>query len=203
MNFWYFFVSGLSRLIAKVWLRYKVEGVPLEDLPQDGPLIIAPTHASYLEPTLVASVFLPRTLDFFASSHLFKRFFPGRFLYWLRTHPLVRGDARQALKNALLLLKEGKTIVLFPEGTRSKNGRLGELKKGVALLSEKAHCPVVPIVMSGTFEAWPPHKKWPCLVPKKPIVFRIGKPLPPCESNEHGYDEWMQKLKSAYIELGA
>lgn len=201
MNIYYTIVCAVTRVIGKFFFRMKVVGVPLKDLPQHGPLIIAPTHVSYLEPSLISGIFLPRELDFFASQHLFE----GRFLGWLlpkiRTHPLVRENGLQALRRALKLLKEKKTIVIFPEGTRSRTGDLGTIKKGVAMLSELGGAPVVPILVTGAFEAWPPNRKWPHLFPKKRVIFHVGHPIPPCPSDKAEQEKWLEQLREAYIVL--
>ena len=201
MDFFYTLVSGTMRLIGKVCFRVKVVGVPLKTLPQEGPLLIAPIHVSYLDPAFIAGIFLPRKLDFFASQHLFERPFLGRVLPLLRTHPLVRENGLQALRRALKFLKEKKTIVIFPEGTRSRTGKLGTIKKGVAMLSEMGKCQVVPIFITGAFEAWPPARKWPHFFPKQPVVFHVGEPIAPCPSEEAAKEKWLEDLREAYVAL--
>lgn len=201
MDICYTIVSTVTKWIGTIFFRMKVVGVSLKKLPQNGPLIIAPTHVSYLEPSFISGIFLPRKLDFFASQHLFERPILKTLLPLLRTHPLVRENGLQALRRALKLLKEEKTIVIFPEGTRSRNGELGTLKKGVAMLSAKAQCPVVPILVTGAFEAWPPNKKWPRLFPKKRVVFHVGHPIRPCPIEESEQEQWLLELKEAYVSL--
>ena len=200
MEFWYDSVTLFSKLLCKIWLRAEIRGIDPKLLPKTGPLIIAPMHVTYFDPSVVSSVLWPRRLDFFASQHLYQSRLMSFLLKRLRTHPLIRGNAMQALRQALRMLEEGKTIVIFPEGTRSRSGTIGTVKKGIAMLSEKAKCPVVPISLSGLYDVWPPHKKFPYFFPKKKVVIHIGEPLPPCQPGEDNYEEWLRCLQSSYVQ---
>ena len=201
MQLFYDIVCFMHKVIGKIWLRMEVKFVGVDELPYKGPLIIAPNHASYLDPPLIAALWWPKRLDFFASHHLYKGKILGWALRHLRTHPLVRESGIKALRQALRFLAEGKTIVIFPEGTRSRSGSVGGLKKGIAMLSCKGKCPVVPVFISGTYDVWPPGQKYPTLFSRKKIIFYVGKPLSSCPEVEEGYTEWLNQLKIAYDEL--
>jgi 1-acyl-sn-glycerol-3-phosphate acyltransferase len=201
MDLIYMIVCGFYKLIGKLWLRLEVKLVGIDELPSKGPLIIAPNHASYLDPTMLSGVWWPKKLDFFASNHLFKSHVIGWFLRHLRTHPLVRENGMQALRQALRILAQNKAIVIFPEGTRSRSGTMGALKKGIAMLSCKANCPVVPVFISGAYDVWPPERKFPRLFHKQKVYFYVGKPLPPCSEGEEGYSDWLTRLRTAYSDL--
>lgn len=199
MSIIYTVVCWGSWFLGKIWMRLHVVKTHPDLLPKTGPLIIAPTHVSYFDPPLIASVWWPHQLDFFASKHLFK----SRILKFVfdraYTHSVDRDTGIQGLRQALKLLGKKKTLVLFPEGTRSRNGKMGPLKKGISKLSEKAQCPVVPVVLSGLFELWPPGKKIPFFFPKKRVQILIGKPIAPCVEGEE--EAWMAELTQAYVEL--
>lgn len=201
MDLMYFFVCFVNRLIARVWLRLDIKLIGLKTLPSTGPLIIAPNHVSYLDPPLLGAAWLPRKLDFFASSHLYRSRLLGWFLRNVRTHPLVRENGLQALRQALKFLAQKKMIVLFPEGTRARNGRMGPLKKGIAMLSCKAEAPVIPVFISESYKVWPPGRKFPRLFHKTKVTMCVGAPLPPCPEGEEGYAVWLAQLKEAYVSL--
>ena len=201
MDFLYSFICITHRVLGKLLFRMKLKLVHLHELPYKGPLIIAPNHSSYLDPPFLAALWWPKKLDFFASQHLFQSKILKFIFQRTHVHPLNRGSGMQALRQALKLLSEGKTVVIFPEGTRTRDGSMGTLKKGIALLSEKAQCPVVPVFIKGAYEAWPPGKKLPYLFPKEPVTVYVGKPLSPCPEGAEEYNDWLIQLQSVYKEL--
>lgn len=201
MDVLYSFVCIANKVISRLWLHFEVKLIGMERLPPTGPLIIAPNHVSYLDPPLLSAAWWPLKLDFFASSHLYRPALLGWFLRNVRTHPLVRENGLQALRQALKFLSQNKMIVLFPEGTRSKSGRMGPLKKGIAMLSCKAKASVVPVFISGAYEVWPPGRKYPRLFHKTKVTMCVGAPLPPCPEEEEKYAEWLAQLKEAYAHL--
>ena len=137
----------------------RVEG--LNRLPRQGPVILAINHLSMLDPILVGAV-VPRVIHFMAKEELFR--YPG--LGWLlrRVHafPVRRGQAdREALATALQLLRAGEVVGIFPEGTRSADGRLLPLQSGTAFLALKSGATVVPVAIAGTQQAMPKGALWP------------------------------------------
>ena len=163
------------RVFFKLFYRVKVEYTcPLKDIPRG--VIIAPNHASYLDPPIVAASWR-RSLRFFAGSHLFKKPFLGFLLPRLQCYPVVRGKERTTIRQAIELLKGGHDIVVFPEGTRSKDGKLQTLKTGVSYISLMTGCPIIPCYIQGTYEAWPRGTKFPKLFRRSLIICRFGKPV--------------------------
>jgi 1-acyl-sn-glycerol-3-phosphate acyltransferase len=159
------------------WLfyRYKVEWE--FDPATVGTCIIAPNHASYLDPPLISASW-PAPLYFFAGSHLFKKRLLRALLSRLHTQPVVKGKELATVRSAAQLLKSGKSIVLFPEGTRSYDGQLQELRTGVALLSTLSGCPIIPCFIQGTQKAWPKEQHYPTLFGNT-TTCRFGKPIYP------------------------
>lgn len=127
-----------------------------------GAAIIAPNHVSYLDPQLVCGAW-PGRLHFFASDHLFKNRLFAWLLRGLQTHPIPKGKELATLRSALQLLREDKKVVLFPEGTRSPDGVLRQLRDGVAFLALQARCPIIPCYVHGAYDAWPRTRKCPVL----------------------------------------
>ena len=165
-------------LVYKLLYRHKVEW---EFDPKGllGAAIIAPNHVSYLDPQLVSGSW-PGDLHFFAGSHLFSRPVLGWLLRRMRCHSVRPGNELATIRMALQLLKEGKKVVVFPEGTRSDDGSLKPLRNGVAFLAEQSQAPIVPCYVGGSFEAWPRNRKWPRLHGGR-TVCRFGRPIWPTD----------------------
>ena len=121
-------------------------------MPKNGAVIVASNHVSYLDPVVVGCVFT-REINFLAKEELFKGKF-GKFLFSkLNAVPIKRGmKDRQALRQALNILKEGKVLGLFPEGTRSKTGELGEGLSGIGFFALRSEATVVPCVIVGPYK---------------------------------------------------
>ena len=132
-----------------------------ENVPMEGPLIVASNHASHLDPMIMGAAF-KRDLHFMARRTLFD--VPG--FCWLITQnqafPLNRdGDSRDALRAFGERLDMGNAVVMFPEGTRSPDGVLGEMKPGIGMLAVRNLAPVLPVYIWGSFQGWPRGRKYP------------------------------------------
>ncbi len=135
-----------------------------ENVPKTGPLIVACNHTSHLDPMILGAAF-DRELHFMARRTLFD--VPG-FAWLIRNNnafPLDRdgGDSRDALRAFGERLDRGFAVVMFPEGTRSHDGLVGEMKAGVGMLSVRNAAPVVPVYIWGSYTAWPRGQKYPRL----------------------------------------
>jgi 1-acyl-sn-glycerol-3-phosphate acyltransferase len=170
MGFSYWVAWSLARLIFATGFRWRVydrERVPLE-----GPVILAANHASFLDPPLVGAG-LPRAISYLARHNLFK--YPG--IGWLlrswNAVPVDRdGGGGAGLKAILNRLLAGGGIILFPEGTRSPDGKLRAPQSGIGLTVIKSKAPVVPVRVFGTHEAWGRHMKLPR---RRPVAVRYGQ----------------------------
>ena len=162
----------LCRAFAKVFFRFQVEGSQF--LPLKGGVLIASNHASYTDiPLLGCGV--KRRLYYLGRSNLF----PNRMLGWLLRSlgwiPLRPGRVdRKAFGDAVSLLKAGKSVVIFPEGSRTETGHLQEGKPGIGMIVAEARCPVLPVYLSGTFNVLPPGAKW---IRFHPVRVILGEPL--------------------------
>ena len=173
----YGFFYGLCRIAHQMFFRGEVAG--LENLPETGGYIVAANHASHLDPPIVGQ-FLPRQVSFFARKTLWK---PGVAAWWLTavgTIPVDRdgGTSLDAIRRVLAALASERVVIVFPEGTRSPNGRLQPPKPGVGLLACKARVPVVPARVFGSFEAF---GKDGTLRLGTPVTVVYGRPLMPEE----------------------
>lgn len=172
MKPFYRFILCLAWSVFRLFYRHKVFG--LEHY-YPGAGILAANHISYLDPPIVA-ISWPEEVHFLAKESLFKPFLFGNLIRALNSHP-VKGEVGDisVFKMMIQLLKEGKKIILFPEGLRSESGRLEPLKPGVGLLVSKANAAVIPTYIHGPYEIWNVHRKIPKLFGRTACVF--GRPI--------------------------
>jgi 1-acyl-sn-glycerol-3-phosphate acyltransferase len=131
----------------------------LENIPTEGPFIIASNHQSFLDPLFVG-VALRRPLCFMARDTLFKNWFFGPLITSVYAIPVRRGQADiTSIRKIIEKLKQGRGVCLFPEATRTADGRIAPLKGGFSLLCRRGNAPVIPVLIDGAFECWPRNKK--------------------------------------------
>jgi 1-acyl-sn-glycerol-3-phosphate acyltransferase len=155
----YWLVHFVCRVLAIVFFRLRAFG--RENIPAGG-AVLASNHQSYLDPAFV-SVMLNRPVYFLARKDLFEA---NRLFGWLirNVHAIPlerRGFDLAGLRRAIEVLQKGGLLVVFPEGTRTSNGEIGGIRKGVSLLAEKAKVPLVPTLVEGAYRAWPRRYKIP------------------------------------------
>jgi 1-acyl-sn-glycerol-3-phosphate acyltransferase len=139
--------------VSRVWFRLTVVGA--ERMPRQGPLIVAANHLSLLDPPLVGCA-SPRELDYMAKAELFRIPGLGELIRRVNAHPVDRtGTDSAALRLALRLLESGRAVLLFPEGTRGMEGRLGTARAGTGMLAALSGAPVVPVYLEGSGRAFP------------------------------------------------
>lgn len=142
----------VSRVVAQRLSRLETHGA--ENLPSGGALIMC-NHASYLDPVYLGSG-LDREVYYMARSTLF---LPGpidRLLHSVNAFPVHRGRPdRAALKYTLKLAHDGRLVLIFPEGTRSLDGQLGEAAAGASFLAYQAEVPVIPAYLHNMHRVWP------------------------------------------------
>jgi 1-acyl-sn-glycerol-3-phosphate acyltransferase len=168
----YYFSRWLLRILLRIFGGISVEG--LEKFPESGGVILAPNHISYLDPPAVG-LYIPRQVHFMAKEELFKVPLLGAWMHRVGAFPVKRGAPdRKAIKHALELLKQGKVVCIFPEGTRSENGELQDPELGIGLIALKSRVPVVPAFIKGTDKVLPRHAR--CLY-RHPIKIVYGEPM--------------------------
>jgi 1-acyl-sn-glycerol-3-phosphate acyltransferase len=176
---WYWIVKAILSPILHTLFRPKIEG--LENIPDEGPAILASNHLSFSDSIFLPLV-VPRRITFLAKSDYFTtRGLKGRlkagFFKGVGQLPVDRSGGRAsqaALETGKRVLAEGKLLGIYPEGTRSPDGRLYRGKTGVARMALEADVKVIPCAMVNTFDIQPPGKVLPRLLP---VRIRIGKPL--------------------------
>ncbi|MFJ4623359.1 lysophospholipid acyltransferase family protein [Streptomyces sp. NPDC088812] len=165
--------------LLRLLFRPRTEG--LEHVPASGAAIIAGNHLSFSDHFLMPAV-LKRRITFLAKAEYFtgpgiKGRLTAAFFRSVGQIPVDRSGkeaGQAAIREGLGVLRKDELLGIYPEGTRSHDGRLYKGKVGVAVMALKAGVPVVPCAMIGTFEAQPPGKKIPSF---RPVVIRFGEPL--------------------------
>jgi len=130
-----------------------------ENVPEKGAVMLVGNHQSYLDPVF-CGIYLKRPLYFLARDSLWKSRIFGRMISSVNTIPVKqeKGDL-SAMRKVISKLKEGWGVCLFPEGTRTSDGKITPFKPGFGLLCRRGGAAVVPVVIDGAFECWPRHKK--------------------------------------------
>jgi len=188
---WRFF--QLSYALFFGWRAFNRERVPLE-----GPVILASNHASFLDPPLVG-IPLQRPLNFLARDTLFRYFGIGALLRSWQAVPVDReGGGGAGLKAILDRLLAGGAILLFPEGTRTRDGKLQPGRSGVGLAVIKSNAPVVPVRVFGTYEAFGRHVRF---FRRHPIAVKYGHPLLFAELRAEAKNCSRPRLKEIYQQV--
>ncbi|MBM9613996.1 AMP-binding protein [Desulfobulbus rhabdoformis] len=177
-------IKNCSRLLLGCYFRFRTEG--REHIP-DSPCIITPNHQSFIDGLLVAAglknSLMQRTCFYAKAKHLQNRWL--RFVADRNNVVImdIHADVRQSIQKVATLLQNGKNVIIFPEGTRTRNGALGEFKKTFAILSKELNVPVVPVAIRGAFEALPSGSLLPKPFRKISVCFQ-----PPVFPEGHSYD---------------
>lgn len=144
----YRFLRIIGRAVLLLLRRWSVSGT--ENVPLRGGLVVAGNHTSYWDPVVLGCA-LSRQVYFMAKAELFRIPFLGTLITLLGAFPVHRsGRDAGAVKRALVLLKQGRVVGIFPEGTRSRTGELLPAHVGAAMLALHAKVPVLPVALQGT-----------------------------------------------------
>src|ERR1700722_5996477 len=190
---WRLFTVIVFRPLLHVLVRNKWEGQ--ENIPKSGPVIIAPNHMSYADWGTDSLFFYEagRYPTFLIKASAFKVPFIGKLLYGAGQIPVNRGaaDAAVALKQAEQALKEGGAVIIYPEGTATRDPDLWPMvaKTGVARVALASGAPVIPVARWGTQDVLPYGSKKPKLWPRQTVRTVAGKPV--------DLSEWTGKQTSA------
>ncbi|QRG69888.1 lysophospholipid acyltransferase family protein [Brevibacillus choshinensis] len=154
---------GFFRIIFSLVYRWQVIG--REHIPKEGPVILCANHISLWDPPLLGSG-IERMVHFMAKEELFRIPVIGFLITKFGAFPVKRGAGdRAAIRTTLKVLEEGKILGIFPEGTRSKTGEVGEGMPGVAMFALKSQAQVIPVAIIGPYRMF------------RPIKIVYGKPI--------------------------
>jgi 1-acyl-sn-glycerol-3-phosphate acyltransferase len=173
----------LARVLIRplFWLLFRPRVTGRENVPLSGPVILASNHLSFIDSIAIPTV-APRRVSYLAKAEYFtgtgvSGWLSRTLFSALGALPVEREThraAQAALDTALAVLKDGEAFGIYPEGTRSRDGKLARGKTGVAWLALTADCPVVPVAVAGTDKVQPPGARWPRL---HRISVTFGEPL--------------------------
>jgi cytidylate kinase len=172
------FGSMVLRWIARAIVRFRVEG-DLASLPKSGPMIMAANHASSADPVLIGAFLnqvLGRPLNWLGKRELIEFPLTGWAFRIAGIHPVDREAADlEAFRTAMRILEAGQTLAVFPEGTRSKDGALQQVREGVGMLALRSGAPVLPVAVVDSDILWPRGQ----LLPHygKRVTVRYGTPF--------------------------
>lgn len=159
----YTFAKNLVAIILYPLYRIKVIGK--DNIPASGPVIICSNHISNFDPPVVG-ITSSRDIHFMAKGELFEKPILGKLLPGIKAFPVKRGLAdRNALRKGLEILKQGETLGLFPEGTRSKTGEIGKPLAGVGFFALRSEASIVPCAITGAYK------------PFRRVTVIYGKPM--------------------------
>ena len=186
---WFRFARMLCRIFCKMFFHIRFVG--LENIPKRGAFVLVGNHQSFLDPVL-CGICIGRCLYFLARDTLFKGLF-GWLISSVNTIPVRRGEAdMSAIRTVISKLKEGSGVCLFPEATRTMDGKISQFKPGFGLLCRRGNAAVVPAVIDGAFECWPRHKK--IFSPGSEITVCYGKCIPADEIKKMSDEELAERL---------
>jgi 1-acyl-sn-glycerol-3-phosphate acyltransferase len=196
MTFAYLCGWRCFRAIFGTYFRWRVFNA--ERVPWTGPVILASNHASFIDPPLVGAG-IRRQISYLARDNIFHVPVVGAILRSWEVVPVDRdGGTGRGLKQILGRLEEGGAIILFPEGTRSRDGQLNPARSGIGLTVIKSSAPVVPARVFGTHEALGPHK----LIPRpRRLTVKYGQPLWFKEERAEAATCSKQRIKVIYQEV--
>ncbi|MGO8794988.1 MAG: AMP-binding protein [Candidatus Sulfotelmatobacter sp.] len=201
-TFWYV-VSRLAQVMALDRFDLHVSGI--EKLPKIGAFIISSNHQSYLDPLILAAILPPPVFEkVFAvgTSEIFGKGWMLRLAQTLRV-VVLDPDANliPAMRAGAFGLRQGRPLILYPEGERSIDGTPRIFKKGAAILSIHLQVPIVPVAIEGFYEAWPRNKPFQRF---NKLKMEFGNPImppPESEASEAAYEKLTADLKARVVEM--
>ncbi len=186
---WFWLARWMCRVFCMLFFRWRWYGI--ENIPKRGPFLVVSNHQSFLDPIFCGAP-PKRHLCFLARDTLFTHWFFGRVIASVNAIPVKRdrGDLT-AMKKVIGKLQEGRGVCLFPEGTRTSDGKILPFKAGLGLLCRRGNAAIVPVVIDGAFESWPRHRK--IFSPGGAIIVHYGKAITAQQAAAMG-DEKLAKL---------
>jgi len=180
-----------SKYLYKVYFRLSYNG--LQNIPK-GPCIIAPNHQSFFDGFIIASLLKRKTFSktyFYAKEKHLRQ----RWLKFLAQHNNIivvdlNNDLRLSIQKMAMALQNNRNIIIFPEGTRTKDGKIGQFKDTFAILSRELGVPVVPVAIDGAWHAFPAGSRFPR--PFRQITVSFLRPIHP---GKETYQDLSRKVR--------
>ncbi len=185
---WYGGWHTICQIVAVT--SFGIRSFGRENVPAKGGALLVSNHQSFLDP-MVVGLCLWRQVHYLARDSLFRRPAFAWLIRSVNAFPVKRHTTDfGAIKECLRRLKDQQLLLLFGEGTRSHDGRIAPLQPGMAMMARKAKVPLIPVVIDGTFEAWPRGRK---ICRLSTIRVMYGQPINPLQITARG-DKAASKL---------
>jgi 1-acyl-sn-glycerol-3-phosphate acyltransferase len=195
---WYETVAWVTAAGSILAFSSRFEGGA--NVPRQGPVLLLANHQCYLDPVFIGLA-TRRQLSFLARKSLWKSRALGWFINSLNAVPVDQeGVAKEGLKTVISLLERGRAVVIFPEGQRTLDGKMGPLMPGVHLIIKKTRPLIVPVGIAGAYDAWPRWRPYPIPAPlflpgaKGTVAVSIGKPFDSTHLAEMPRDQAIAEL---------
>jgi 1-acyl-sn-glycerol-3-phosphate acyltransferase len=196
VGFYWRFCRFFARWHAVLQFKARVLGV--RNVPVEGPIVLVCNHQSFMDPVL-ASMALPRESCYMARESLWGNRFFAWLIESLNAFPVKRNTADiGAIKESLRRLKNGMSLVVFPEGTRTPDGRIHPMLPGLAAIARKAAVPIVPTLIDGMYQAWPKDSPLPGT---GNVIIEYGRPIQPAEYEDLSLEDLIEMIRRRLIEM--
>jgi 1-acyl-sn-glycerol-3-phosphate acyltransferase len=185
----YLLIKSVIWVLMHSYFRLHVEG--MDNVPKEGPFIVASNHASFLDAPAI-QLTIPQHVSWIAKQAVMEKKALG-FVHRLMRSIALNGSIKKALD---ALTEEKRVLGIFPEGTRTRDGKIDRARTGAAVMALKTGSPVVPVGIKGTYELFPANSFFP-----RPgrIHLRIGRPIPSERRREEKIDEALVNAKTDEI----
>lgn len=196
------FRAAAHPVVRRLW---DIDAVGYERVPADGPAILCPNHISFLDSAFLMLT-MPRNISFIGKAEYMDSWKTKRLFPALGMIPIDRTGGEKsnaALGVAADVLGRGELFAIFPEGTRSRDGRLGKGRTGAARLAMDVGCPILPVGITGTEAIQPPDARLPKL--RRSCRIEIGRPVDPARYARRGPDHlaWRSMMDEVMFEIRA
>jgi len=189
---WVEFIEGVAHMLVWLLFRYRVHH--RERIPREGSVIFICNHQSYLDPVLCGVATSDRPSRPLAREELFKSLPLRLMIKSLGALPLGgKASDKSALRTTLAELEAGRTVMIFPEGSRTFDGAMVPFKPGIGLLMKRSGARVQPMGIDGAFDAWPRGGR---IHPGRRIECELGMPIESEELLKDGLDAAMRRLEA-------
>ncbi|NIA21441.1 MAG: 1-acyl-sn-glycerol-3-phosphate acyltransferase [Anaerolineaceae bacterium] len=193
---WYNLLRTLSRGLYIALMQGRA--YHRQRVPAEGGLLVVSNHQSYLDPIL-AAVPVNRPFNPMARDSLFRNPLFGALIRSLYAFPVRRAKADlAAVKEAIRRLRQGEIVLVFPEGTRTRDGSVGRLQAGIVIMARRAGVPIMPMIVDGAYECWPRRKLLPGW---HQLKVSYGHPIPAEEVRRSAPGELVERLRQQMVEL--
>ncbi len=190
--FWWVVFPFFTKTYMKLCFRMKLFGT--SNIPLEGPALYVGNHQSFLDPIVFGLLTYARPFHPMVRQSLYDTRLGGWIMRGFQSIPIDRSKGESApMKAALAHPQKGKRIIIFPEGTRTQDGSLQPFKRGLVLLIKRAKCPVVPMAVEGSYDAWPTQCKRPRW--RGRIMAEAGEPIDAEELMKDGPDAAVERLR--------